>query len=187
MRPVTWREGGDLVTGEHSVVVSPVNCVGVAGKGLARTLATWFPQADAVYRRICRAGRLAPGRLLAVDTGDPERWRLWGSTGTGHESGPATGEPRGMWLVLLPTKRHWRSRSLPGDVRAGVAALARAGTVLEGRRPHDVGVPRLGCGLGGLDWREVAPWIRKAAEEAPDAVWTVYGSAPEDTATEGAQ
>ena len=54
------------------------------------------------------------------------------------------------------------------SVRALVAEAAR-------RRIDTVGVPRLGCGLGGLDWPEVRAIIEEEAGASPVTL-RVYGT-----------
>ena len=62
-------------------------------------------------------------------------------------------------LICLPTKRDWRNDSRLIWIERGCHELADLGRVLK-----DVGniepiyLPKLGCGLGGLNWeREVRP------------------------------
>ncbi|APR84569.1 ADP-ribose 1-phosphate phophatase related protein [Minicystis rosea] len=129
---------GNLLDADVEALVNTVNCVGVMGKGLALQFKQAYPENFRVYERACRAGEVAPGRMLTVPTG-----RL---------TGPKL-------IVNFPTKRHWRGASRMEDIESGLVAL-----VDEVRRLHirSIAMPPLGCGNGGLDWADVRPRIERA-------------------------
>ncbi len=62
------------------------------------------------------------------------------------------GNPR--YVINFPTKRHWRDKSRIEDIEAGLAALVAE---IKARAIRCLALPPLGCGLGGLDWRQSAP------------------------------
>ena len=68
------------------------------------------------------------------------------------------------YIINFPTKRHWRGKSRLADIKSGLKALVKDVQRLE---LHSIAVPPLGCGLGGLDWREVRPLIEEAFRELP--------------------
>ncbi len=77
-----------------------------------------------------------------------------------------TGQPTGpAYVINFLTKGHWRSRSQLADVEAGLVDLVA--TVRE-LGITSIALPALGWGLGGLDWAEVAPRIRRAFSALPD-------------------
>ena len=121
----------DIFTSPTEAIVNPVNCVGIMGRGLALSFKHRYPTHFASYQRACRNGSLRPGTLhvdeLAADT-----------------------SPR--FLIALPTKRHWRNPSRLQDIQRSIQALT---TELHARRISSVSIPKLGCGLGGLTWRDV--------------------------------
>lgn len=127
---------GDLLASGAEALVNPVNCVGVAGKGLALAFRQAAPAAYEEYRRACASGWLRPGRILP----------FWGD-------GP------GSVILHFPTKRHWRTPSHLEDIEAGLTALA---AYLREYAVWSVAVPALGCGLGGLAWQDVRPAIEAA-------------------------
>lgn len=135
-----------FVTGQGSIfdsgadaLVNPVNCVGVMGAGLARQYARRYPAMVAAYRRRCASGQVRPGVLDVHEAFDPI-----------HR--------RGLVVVNLPTKEHWREDSRLELVDVGLRALA--GLLVASPELGTVAVPALGCGLGGLDWRQVEPLVR---------------------------
>ena len=121
------------VTNENSFA-NPVNLVGVMGKGLALTVRRRWPGCDLPYRRACTTGELASAGVLA--------WP----------------KPGGGWIFHTPTKRHWRQPSDLGFVRVSAASLRAEAERLQ---VQSVGVPRLGCGLGGLQWTQVHTMPRR--------------------------
>ena len=132
---------GDILQAQAAAIANPVNCVGVAGRGLALQLRRARPDNHRAYVAACRAGLVRPGR---PHVHHPPRPNL-----------PA--------IVNVPTKRHWRDASRLPDVAAGIKALA------ELAREHDwptLAVPPLGCGLGGLPWSRVRPLIHDAFADA---------------------
>ena len=104
-------------------VANPVNMVGVMGAGLALQIARRWPACVEPYRSACRSKRLGDGSVFA--------WH--------HGRG---------WVFHTPTKRHWREKSSYELVDSSLAALVREA---EAVRVSVVGLPMLGCGLGGLD------------------------------------
>lgn len=122
-------DGGDIFESGCDALVNPVNCVGVAGKGLALAFKERFPLAYEAYKADCASGRLRIG------------------TCTVHETDAAS--PR--YIVNFPTKAHWRDRSRLQDINEGLDSLVN---IVKDRQIQSLAVPALGCGLGGLGWKE---------------------------------
>jgi O-acetyl-ADP-ribose deacetylase (regulator of RNase III) len=80
------------------------------------------------------------------------------------ETGSLTG-PR--YVINFPTKRHWRGRSKLIDIETGLHDLTR---VIRELGITSIAIPPLGCGNGGLDWREVEPRILRSLEPLAAAV-----------------
>ena len=133
---------GDIFAQPAEAIVNPVNCVGVAGAGLALQFKRRHPDAFQAYRRACAERRLRPGRIFLFDTD--------------------RATPR--WIAHFPTKRHWRDPSAIGDIEAGLRGLA---ATLAGHGIRSVAIPPIGCGLGGLDWRAVRPLITACLADMP--------------------
>ena len=141
---------GNLLEAEVEAVVNTVNTEGVMGKGIALQFRKAYPDNYEAYRRACEAGEVEPGRMFVFDRN-------------------ALTMPR--FIINFPTKRHWRSKSRMADIEAGLVALVKE-VRLRGIR--SVGVPPLGCGLGGLPWSEVQARMRAAFERVPEVRWLVY-------------
>jgi O-acetyl-ADP-ribose deacetylase (regulator of RNase III) len=141
---------GNLLEASADALVNAVNTVGVMGKGIALQFKRAFPENFRVYEAACRRGEVQIGRMFVAETGQP-------------------GQPQ--LIINFPTKRHWRSRSRLDDIRAGLAGLRQ---VLVDRQVRSVALPPLGCGNGGLDWRDVRPLIDGALGDLPGVEVVVY-------------
>lgn len=137
---ITFHQG-NLLTAPVDALVNTVNTVGVMGKGIALMFKEAFPENFRAYAQACKAGEVATGRMFVH--------------ATGKLSGP-------RWIVNFPTKQHWRNPSRIEWIIAGLADLRRV-IVESGIR--SIAIPPLGCGNGGLDWRDVRPEIERALGE----------------------
>jgi O-acetyl-ADP-ribose deacetylase (regulator of RNase III) len=117
-----------LLESSAQTLVNTVNCVGVMG-GIAKDFKAREPKMFEAYKKLCEEKRLEPGKL----------W-LW----------------RGMenWTLNFPTKKHWRNPSQIEWIEAGLDKFVSGYEKLEIR---EISFPRLGCGNGGLDWKDVRP------------------------------
>ena len=128
---------GDIFDAEVEALVNPVNCTGVAGRGLAREFRSRFPANCRAYVVVCNRGDLKVGSVFVF----------------------GTRRPQPQYIINFPTKRHWRHASRLEDIELGLAALVRE---IERRGIRSVAVPALGCGLGGLQWDQVRPLMARA-------------------------
>lgn len=147
---------GDILQADAEALVNTVNCVGVMGRGIALQFRKAFPENFKAYKLVCNRGDLRPGKMLVHDL-----QRL--------------SNPR--FVINFPTKRHWKGKSLMADIEVGLEALVDE---IRERGILSVAIPPLGCGLGGLDWREVRPRIEKAFERLPEVQVQLFapGGAP---------
>ena len=129
---------GNILEADAEALVNPVNCVGVMGRGISLQFRKAWPGNYEAYVRACRRGEVQPGRMFVFDTG-----RLT--------------NPR--YIINFPTKRHWRDASRMEDIEAGLRALVDE---IRRRGIRSIAIPPLGCGLGGLNWREVRVLINRA-------------------------
>lgn len=128
------RQNSDIFEGDPTILVNPVNCMGISGKGLALDFARRFPSSQEKYRNYCNSPGLRPGRLLEVTVSEP----------------PANP----LRIIYFPTKDRFYNPSKYIYIVDGLTELNR----ILGTFPYDgqiVHIPALGCGLGGLDFEFV--------------------------------
>ena len=128
--------------------------MGVMGRGLGIQFRNEFPENYEAYRTACHQGEVQFRKMLVSILDRQEN-------------------PR--YVINFPTKRHWKDKSRIGDIRAGLKSLA------DEIRHHgiaSVAVPPLGCGLGGLEWKQVRPLIEDAFGATPDVRVLVYEPGP---------
>lgn len=149
-----YKPDGDILSplSGHDLIVIPVNCIGVMGKGLALAFAQQNPKALEHYKSICPMTPGLPAFIIQKDS---------------------------SIVCLFPTKNHWRNPSQLKWIRDGMRLLATrlpALAILRGQL--SVGIPMLGCGLGGLSWPSVLGVVRaelEAVEPCPSVTVTIYG------------
>lgn len=151
---------GDILRSDAEALVNTVNCVGVMGRGIALQFRKVFPDTYKFYKAACDKNELQPGKMLVHDLN-----RLI--------------NPR--YVINFPTKRHWKGNSRMEDIEAGLQALVR-----EVRRMdiHSIAIPPLGCGLGGLNWKEIRARIEEAFRDLTDIHVILYepkGAPPAET------
>lgn len=128
----------NILTDPSDGIVIPVNTVGVPGAGLALAWAKKYPEAAYLYKVACQKQKLAIGRILVVN-------------------GLTMDNPKKRFLCL-PTKAHWKNPSRMEYIEAGLSVLVKS---CEQLKLKSLAVPALGCGRGGLRWRDVHPVIEK--------------------------
>lgn len=141
---------GNLLDADVDALVNTVNTVGVMGKGIALQFRRVYPEMFKAYAAAVKVGDVRIGRMYVWPTGQ-------------------LGGPR--YVVNFPTKTHWRGASRLSYIEAGLTDLAR---VIRDFKITSIALPPLGCGNGGLDWRDVGPRIERALSDLPDVDVLVY-------------
>lgn len=135
---------------EAVVIAHVVNDEGAWGRGFVTALSRWDDGPERAYRRWHRVGRLvdAPFRLGQLQL---------------VPFGPRDDD---LWVVNLVAQRGWRRgdgdpQTLdPQALRACLRDLADLVLGPFDRAGARVVMPRIGCGLGGARWADVAPIVR---------------------------
>jgi O-acetyl-ADP-ribose deacetylase (regulator of RNase III) len=143
---------GDLFDLGLPAVGHGCNCTGAMGAGIAVQFKRRFPAMYEEYRRRCRQGGLRLGDVFVWDR-----------------------EPDVVVYNLATQPVPRPSATLTAIETAVRAALADAET----RGLARLGVPRIGAGLGGLAWPDVAEVLRRAGEDS--AVELIAVSLPVST------
>lgn len=140
---------GDILESEAPIIVIPVNCKGVMGKGLALQAKQKWPKMFESYKSFCEGAcpsypdGLEPGGMIGIQQ-EPNRY-----------------------VACLATKDDWRNPSKLEWVETGLKQLVVFS--MQVNLCH-IAIPRLGCGLGGLDWCDVKPIVYRVFENTPITV-----------------
>lgn len=123
---------GDILESNADVLVNPVNCQGIMGAGLALQFRKKYPEMFKSYFRYCMKGKLRLGGLF--------EYRL-------HY------EDRGQKIIIcFPTKNKVEESSKLLYIEMGIVTLIQR---FEHIGITTIAIPKLGCGLGGLQWKDV--------------------------------
>ena len=148
---VVQYKQGDITSDVADILVNTVNCVGVAGKGVALAFKEQWPSIMPVYRAACRRKEILPGGclLFPLPVGIDGRRRYW---------------------AALATKDHWEDDSRYEWIESGLAELTKVARMVGART---IAIPPLGYGNGHLDWVKVHPMVLHALSEFD---LRIYGS-----------
>jgi O-acetyl-ADP-ribose deacetylase (regulator of RNase III) len=134
---------GDLFDMGLPAIGHGVNCRGLMGAGIAKIFRDRFPAMYHAYKARCEAGLLTPGQIFA--------WQMYRS--------PGDTAPRMIYNLA--------SQNEPGadaTIEYVRMSLHAALTDCEVRGVPVLGLPRIGCGIGGLNWSEVSETMRNVAQ-----------------------
>jgi len=119
---------GDLFHHSLDAIAHGCNCEGAMGKGIALEFRSRYPEMYQEYRRRCKAREFKLGSVFA--------WR----------------SPEGTIIFNLGTQVSWRTKARLDAIRASVRRMVGASEQINLKT---IGLPRIGAGLGGLDWDKV--------------------------------
>lgn len=161
---------GNLLESKAEALVNTVNTVGVMGKGIALLFKRAYPENYTKYKTACRKHEVKIGQMFNVRVGVNTYPDLFGQETDSDES------KYPQWIINFPTKQHWRGSSKLQWIEDGLEDLKK---VIEKNKIRTVALPQLGCGNGGLNWRDVEPSIHKAFADLKEVRIIVYESPAE--------
>lgn len=130
---------GDLFTSTAAAYAHGVNTAGLMGAGIAVNFKHAYPLMYRVYRHACKTGVLIPGDILAWTEGNRTVYNIASQDKPGRNA-----------------RLEWFESGL-------IAALEMAGR----ENTDTIAMPRIGCGIGGLDWVDVRDIVEHYAEAQP--------------------
>lgn len=151
--PVYFNFKNSLFDSSATVLINPVNCVGVMGKGLALSFRQMFPKNYRAYCLACKNKTFKPGTVLHF-----------------YENG--------IHIINFPTKRHWRNHSRIDDIKTGLEATRDFVNSRLDLAEAMIAMPKIGCGNGGLDWEVVGVLVHEILHDLPNRI-NVYGETPQ--------
>ena len=122
---------GDIFSSDAHVLVNPVNCVGVMGKGLALQFKKRYPKMYETYVEWCHDKYITVGQPQLYTASTPR-------------------------ILLFPTKLHWRN---PSTLYMIDESLYRVAERYQEWNITSIAFPKIGTGEGGLSWDAVKPMI----------------------------
>lgn len=146
---------GDMFFSKMQTLTVSVNCVGVMGKGLASTAKDRFPDVYVRYEKVCRNKSLQIGKPYLYKRESSVIEQLAEPTLLPSEN---LNDNSQTWFLLFPTKNHWKNNSTLIDIENGLQWLCEN---YKSEGIKSLAMPALGCGLGGLEWRDVGPLMCK--------------------------
>jgi len=132
---------GDLFSAPDDAIGHGVNIYGLMGAGVAKVIHNKFPATYNTYWTHCATAQLKPGTNLI------------------------TGESRGAGIKYI---FNMATQIAPGsDARYDLVELCflEARVQLEYLGVESIAIPRIGCGIGGLDWDKVKTTIEKVVSD----------------------
>jgi O-acetyl-ADP-ribose deacetylase (regulator of RNase III) len=138
---------GDMFYSKLQTLTISVNTVGVMGKGLASTSKYQFPDVYVAYQDLCKSKKLRVGKPAII-----KREVVLSDIYAEMDHGAQ----KGTWFLLFPTKAHWRDDSKIEYIVDGMGWLDQH---YKKEGIESLALPALGCGLGNLEWKQVAPVI----------------------------
>ena len=131
---------GDLLNAEQTILVHQVNCQGVMGSGIAKLIKDKYPGALKAY-------------LNQIDTIDKSE--LLGSVSQYNEDG--------RFILNLISQDQY----LPRGIRhTNYEALKEGFETIKDVFPNrDIAMPKIGCGLGGGNWKVVSGIIESVFDD----------------------
>jgi len=128
-------KSGNILESKCQAIVIPTNIKGIQGAGLAKQARDKFPHWNKKYHHWCVQEKSAIGKLHVYTTYPSQ------------------------YIIGFPTKKDWRFPSKLIYIEIGLDALVN---LLDQGFIYSIAIPKLGCGLGGLNWeKEVKPLIKK--------------------------
>ena len=139
---------GDMFFSTRQTLTISVNLQGIMGKGLASRAKYQFPDVYVAYQDACRAKHITATK--------PYLYKREGSLDEElADFGADLTTPNAVkWFLLFATKRKWRENSRLEDIEGGLDWLQHN---FQAQGIQSLAMPALGCGLGGLDWKDVGP------------------------------
>ena len=130
---------GDLFENEYNAqaLAHGVNCQGVMGAGIAKRFKNDYPKMYLKYQYICRNEVLTPGKCF-----------LWGY---------GSGETR---VFNLATQEYYgkKGRASYDWIRSSLSMMKKQADKYD---IESIAIPKIGCGLGGLEWGKVKEIIEE--------------------------
>lgn len=134
--PVKFVKGDMFQTSKLKSFAHGCNCAGAMGKGVAVEFKSNWPNMYSSYKERCKSGLFNPGDVFTWVEGDNT-------------------------IFNLGTQKTWRTKATLDAIKTALTSMLE---IAEAKGVNNIGLPRIGAGLGGLTWEEVKELIKNVAE-----------------------
>jgi len=131
---------GDLLNAEQTFIVHQVNCQGVMGSGIAKSIRHRFPTVYAEYKAYCMDFGVSSDMLGYIQII----------------------EVNGIEVCNLFSQDRYFPR---GQKHTSYDALFDGFESIKSLHVGDIAMPKIGCGLGGGDWKIVSAIIESVFDD----------------------
>ncbi len=142
---------GDVFTTDATYIGHGVNCVGLMGAGIAKTVREQFPQVYAEYKYLCDTKYLRPGAVFCY----PENGKVIVNLATQDKPGPDA-----RYNAVFCSLYSFSSMASKPE------KIAKNGNI--------IAIPQIGAGIGGLEWDKVEKIIQTIEYLIPEIVYEVW-------------
>lgn len=136
---ITFSSGDLFATPDVMAYAHGVNCAGAMGAGVAVEFKKRYPKMYRQYKALCKNGGLQPGDVFA-----------W--------------QGKGVTVFNLATQKHWNTNATLEAVETSVSKMLTLATQMG---VGEILMPRIGAGLGSLEWSDVKPALIELAGDSP--------------------
>ncbi|TWF41777.1 O-acetyl-ADP-ribose deacetylase (regulator of RNase III) [Chitinophaga polysaccharea] len=138
---VTYINEGDIfyIPGVNNYAHG-CNCAGAIGKGIAVAFKEKFPKMYQEYKQLCRNKQFTPGNVYMYNYGE------------------------GM-VFNLGTQQSWTTKA---TIESVASAIGKMLLLAKENQADKIALPKIGAGLGKLNWESVKQVIDKQAAAYPD-------------------
>ena len=144
---IKYINDGNIFNSTCEFIINPVNCIGIMGKGLALQFKNLFPNNFLKYRQHCLEGNLSIGKLLITSENNRK-------------------------IINFPTKEHWKN---PSKLEYIILGLEKLEIAINRFNIKSIAFPKIGSGLGGLNWNLVLEEIKKFHQKInPNVIIEIY-------------
>jgi O-acetyl-ADP-ribose deacetylase (regulator of RNase III) len=116
------------------------NCAGVMGKGIAVEFKARYPKMYNEYKVLCKNGKFTLGSVFEYNYGDG-------------------------YVFNLGTQVSWTTRA---NIEAVGEAIDKMLSIASSLKVNKIALPKIGAGLGSLNWNDVKALIETAAANHPE-------------------
>lgn len=117
-----------------------MHCAGAMGKGIALQFKDKFPKMYIEYKTLCKEGLFTLGDIYTYN----------------YDKGT---------IFNLGTQKTWRAKA---NLEAIEKALEKMLSFAQKNNVYKIALPKIGAGLGGLNWDDVKFLLNKVAQGYPD-------------------